>query len=186
MEPISALLSGGFSLFGTLSSMQGSSQVNQAQQRTIELEKEAEGQRHQAMVLDSERKSMETLRNNQRARAMGLEAATSQGANKGSGLAGAYGQMSGQTGVNLLGISQNREIGENMFSINNKISDQKMQMAQGQQQMQFGAGMSSFGSSLFGASKPLNNLFSGFSNSTPQPNYGYGSGSGMQTGFFNS
>jgi hypothetical protein len=53
-------------------------------------------------------------------------AATGAGAQFGSGLQGAYGQISGQSGVNLLGIRQNLELGRNIFDINAGISQQQI------------------------------------------------------------
>lgn len=185
MEPISALLGLGTQLVGGILSFGAAEKQNQLQKQDIALQQQVEGQRRQAMELDAQRKSMEVFRNNQRARAMGLQAATSQGAQFGSGLQGAYGQIRGQTGVNELGISQNLEIGRNIFDTNSQISGVKQQMAENNQDSQFASGLTSLGGSLFGASKSLNNLgFGGPSNSTPQPNYGYGN-SGMQTGFLN-
>lgn len=184
MEPISALLGLGLSIFGTVGSMNAAGEQNKEQQKQIGLQQQLEGQRHQQMVLNSERQSMEAFRTQQRMRAMGLEAATQQGAAQGSGLQGAYGQVRGQSGVNQLGISQNEQIGENMFGINSQISSNKISMAETQQKSQMYGGISSIGGSIFGASKSLNNIFSGRSNGTPTPNYGYGaSPDGNQTGF---
>lgn len=186
MEPFSAMLGLGMSLVGTFMGMGAASKANRAQQAEIRSEQGIEGQKQQAMELDANRRQMEVVRNNQRARAMGLEAATNQGAQMGSGLQGAYGQIRGQSGVNSLGISQNLEIGRNIFGLNSEISQDKIQIAQAQQESSFAGGLSSLGGSIFGASKSLSNLgFGGYSNTTPIPNYGYGNGSGMQTGFYN-
>lgn len=183
MEPISALLGLGTQLVGSVLSYQAATRQNELQRQDIGLQQKVEEQRRQAMELDANRKSMEVFRNNQRARSMGLQAATSQGAQFGSGLQGAYGQTRGQSGVNELGIAQNLTIGENIFDINSQRSSVKLNMAENQQDAQFGAALTGLGGSLFGASKSLNNLgFSGPSNSTPQPNYGMGLFGGNQTG----
>lgn len=92
-------------------------------------ERQVEGQRQQAMELDARRRSLEVLRNQQRARAVALTNANAQGAARGSGLQGGYGQIAGQSGVNLLGISQNLQIGQNIFGLNNQITDQKQAYA---------------------------------------------------------
>lgn len=88
-----------------------------------------EAQRQQAMELDARRNQMEIIRNQQRGRALALTAATAQGAGRGSGLQGGYGQVSGQSGVNMLGVQQNLEIGRNTFAANNRISDLRVQAA---------------------------------------------------------
>ena len=182
MDPFSALLGLGLTAVGTFMGMGAASDYNVAQKKDIQLEQQVEGQRKQAAQLKYERDSMEVFRNNQRARAQGLEAATSQGAQFGSGLQGAYGQIRGQTGYNLLGINQNKEIGDNVFGLNAQISNTKIDMANSQKDQQLAQGITSLGSSIFGSSKALGNIFSGYSNSTPTPNYGMGLYKGNQTG----
>lgn len=92
-------------------------------------ETQVEGQRKQAMELDARRKQLEVIRNQQRYRAVALTNATAQGARQGSGLQGGYGQISGQSGFNLLGIQQNLQIGQNIFGLNSQITGQKQQYA---------------------------------------------------------
>lgn len=103
----------------TLAASEQSSRINQG---IIQSQQAIEGQRMQAMELDARRQRMENLRQAQRARAMGTIAATSQGALFSTGLQGGRGQISGQTGVNALGIQQNLEIGRNIFAQNAQIS----------------------------------------------------------------
>lgn len=91
-------------------------------------QKDIEATKRQAMEVDARRQQLEILRNQQRGRALGLATATAQGASKGSGLQGAYGQISGQTGVNLLGVQQNLEAGRNIFDANANITDLNSQM----------------------------------------------------------
>lgn len=93
---------------------------------TIADEQAIQVQQKQAMELDARRQSMEIIRNQQRSRALGLTAATSQGAAKGSGLQGGYGQASGQSNVNLLGVNQNLQIGEAIFGYNTDISNNRV------------------------------------------------------------
>jgi hypothetical protein len=88
-----------------------------------------EGQRRQAMETEGRRKQLEVIRNQQRYRAIALTNATAQGAGRGSGLQGGYGQIAGQSGVNMLGIQQNLQIGRNMFDLNALITGQKQQYA---------------------------------------------------------
>ncbi|SRR6266550_3064422 len=176
MDPVSMMLMYGVGLAtqsaGQLTSMFGAHAANAAQRRDIGLERQVEGQRRQAMELDANRRRLETYRVAQRMRATALTTASSQGAQQGSGLAGAYGQIGGQSGVNLLGLNQNTQIGENIFGLNSQISDTKIAQANAQQTMQLGSGISSFGSSLMGASQAFGRLNSGFAgpnNSAPRP-----------------
>lgn len=92
-------------------------------------QREIEATKRQAMEVDARRQQLEIIRNQQRGRALGLTTATSQGASKGSGLQGGYGQISGQTGVNLLGVQQNLQAGRAIFDSNAAISDFNSQMA---------------------------------------------------------
>ncbi len=92
-------------------------------------QREIEATKRQAMEVDARRQQLEIIRNQQRGRALGLTTATAQGAGKGSGLQGGYGQVSGQTGVNLLGVQQNLQAGRNIFDSNASISDFNSDMA---------------------------------------------------------
>lgn len=135
---------------GTIGSVSAAHQQAEAQQNITQDELKVEAQRQQAMELDARRKQMEIIRTNQRARAMALTTATSQGAaTPGSSvLAGAYGQASGQSGVNMLGVNQNLEIGQNIFGLNSQISQQKIAMSQAQSSAATYSGLSSLGGSL--------------------------------------
>lgn len=169
MEPFSAILGLGLSAVGTFMGMSASHEANQAQRAQIEDEQKVEGQRQQVASLLHERNQMQILRNHQRARSMGLEAAATQGAQQGSGIAGAYGQIRGQSGVDLVGENQNWEIGQNVFNLNAQISRHKIDYANAQQDLQTAQGISSLGSSISGASKSFSNIFSGPSNGAPKP-----------------
>lgn len=89
---------------------------------TIEAQQRIEASKRAAMELDARRNQLEIIRTQQRARALGLVTAQNQGSKEGSGLQGAYGQISGQTGVNLLGVQQNLGIGRDIFNQNAVIS----------------------------------------------------------------
>jgi hypothetical protein len=97
---------------------------------TVQAQQRIEAQRRSAMELDARRNQLEIVRNQQRARALGLSNATHSGTKSSSGLQGAYGQVSGQTGVNLLGVQQNLQIGQNIFDQNANISSNNIAMAQ--------------------------------------------------------
>lgn len=96
-------------------------------------ERGVEEQKNKAMELDARRQQLEVVRNQQRGRALALTTGVAQGGQGfvggSSARGGAYGQASGQTGVNLLGIQQNLEIGRNIFGLNQGISDSRVAQA---------------------------------------------------------
>lgn len=98
-------------------------------QGIVAQQKDIEATKRQAMEVDARRQQLEIIRNQQRGRALGLTTATAQGASKGSGLQGGYGQISGQTGVNLLGVQQNLQAGRDIFDANSNITNLNSQMA---------------------------------------------------------
>ncbi len=112
---------------GYANSLEATQKSTAISKEIIGLEQGVQAQKKQAMEIDARRSQMEIIRNQQRARAMGLAAATSQGAQGGSGLQGGYGQVSGQAGTNILGVQQNLEIGRNIFGLNESISNKKIQ-----------------------------------------------------------
>ncbi len=147
---------------GTATSVYSGVQQQHYQEQAIEAQKKAEAQRQAAMELDARRRQLEVLRNQQRARALALATTTNQGAAQGSGLGGAYGQISGQGTSNMLGISQNLEIGRNIFAANADLSNAREGMAGAQTIGYIGAGMSSLGKDLFQATPSLGRIGQGF------------------------
>jgi hypothetical protein len=152
----------GMQLYGGMQAAKTQAAISAHSMNIAAYEKQADYQRRQAMELDSQRKSMEVLRNAQRARSLATQAAVGQGAQFGSGLQGGYGQISGQSGYNLLGINQNTKIGENLFDINANISDEKIKIAQLGGDLAKYQGLSSLGKSLGGAIPTLSKFAQGF------------------------
>lgn len=188
MDPvtIASLLSSAsgmaMSLFGSSQSTKYAKEQAAAQANIAGLEQQQDAVRRQGMELDAQRKSMEVLRNSQRARAMAQSAATNQGASFGSGLQGGYGQISGQAGINLLGINQSRELGENMFDLNAKIDQQKINYANAGGQLAGAQAMSGLGKSLVSDAGTIGNIFGsmgGIYNNMFGSNQGYGGKGGM-------
>ena len=180
MDPLTAAISLagiGLQAFGASKSYSGAQQANAAQQQIVGLEQQENAQRQQQMELDASRKSMEVLRNSQRARAQALSAATNQGAQLGSGLQGGYGQISGQSGRNLLGIAQDKQIGENIFSMDAQISQQRLIASQGQSTEITGSAISGLGKDIMGAGPALGKLSQGVDFS-----FGGGGGKGFGGG----
>lgn len=137
--------------------------------------------RRQAMELSADRQSKEIVRNAQRARAMSLNATTTQGGQTGnvsSALGGSYGQESGQTNTNLLGLYQNLQLGRNMFDLNSLINQQKMVMADASSKMALGQGISGIGGGLVSSAGAFGNLSNGFGfgNQPSAPSGGFTTG----------
>lgn len=164
MDPITGFIAAAgliTSVVGGMNATAAAKQQAGIQKNIAGLEMQQDQVRRQAMELSSHRQSMEVLRNAQRARSLGLQNATSQGAQQGSGLQGGYGQISGQTNVNQLGISQNLSLGENMFDLNNQISKQKMAYADAGSSLATAQGISSLGKSITGVAGMAGNLAKG-------------------------
>jgi len=152
----------GLQLVGGVMGFMGNRQAAEAQQRQIAAEQAIEQQRKQAMELDAQRRKLEIIRNQQRARAMALTVANSQGAAQGSGLAGAYGQIGGQTGVNYAGVQSALQTGRNIFGFNADISQARIDMSQAQSLSGMGSGLMSLGNSLVNTSNIWNNQLNNF------------------------
>lgn len=103
------------------------------QTSTIAQEQRIQESNRQAMELGARRQSLEIIRQQQRGRALALATNVSQGGsgavNGSSALQGAYGQIGGQTGVNMLGVSQNLQIGRDIFTANQNISQNRIDSA---------------------------------------------------------
>jgi hypothetical protein len=149
----------GMSIFGANESSQAAQAKYDAQKKIAGLEIQADAQRRQAMEISARRNMLQTVRNAQQAQAQALANATSQGAQFGSGLAGGKGTVAGEAGTQMLGVSQNLQIGEKMFDINDQINMQKMAESDAESKMSQGQGMSAFGGDLMKAVPNLMKLF---------------------------
>jgi hypothetical protein len=171
-----ALMAGGLaaSAYGAYKSSQGAKDQSAGAMNIANLEIQEDQVRRQAMQLMAHRQTTEVLRNSQRARATALGNAVGQGAQFGSGLQGGYGQIGSQTAWNTEGISQNLQLGNQIFDINGQIDQQRIAMAQAGTRMATGQGISGLGSGLMGAAGPmgqlsqggLGNMFGGFGGSS--------------------
>lgn len=166
-----ALAAGGMalSLLGSQKSSQAADAYYKSQQNVAGLEEKVNDQRRAAMEVDAQRRQLEVVRNNQRARAMALTTATNQGAQFGSGLQGAYGGISGQSETNLLGINQNLEIGRNIFGLDSQISQERIAQAGFQSKMNQGQGEASLGNMLMSSSNKLGKIGQSFSQGYGNP-----------------
>lgn len=168
-----------FGMFGQSSAAKASAQ---ASKNIAGLEIQQDAVRRQAMEVSGRRQQMEVLRNQQRARSLSLNNATSQGAQFGSGLQGGYGQVSGQSGVNLLGINQGLMAGRQMFDLNAQVDQQKMNIADAQSQMATSSGIYALGKAIGGSAGPLGNIFAGFGGGGSGSSFGQSGGGAFTTG----
>lgn len=152
----------GFSAYGSYKQYKSSKDMAKANAAIAAEEAEQEAIRRRAAELDAKRRQLELVRNQQRARSLALSNATSQGASQGSGLQGGYGQIAGDTGVNLLGITQNQGLSNQIFDSNMQISQQRQLLAKYQGDAAFGQGLSSLGGALLNNMGTINSLSKGF------------------------
>jgi hypothetical protein len=124
----------------------------------------------QQMELEGRRSQIETYRNIQRARALGVASAVNQGAQSGSGMKGGQAQVTNQGLFNLQGIDFGLSIGRGVNKENQFISQDKMKLADLGADMSSAQGLASLGGSLmkagpifgqFGASLGNMSLFPG-------------------------
>ena len=141
--------------------MGSSSSAHSEEVQAMQAQQRAEAVRRKAMELNASRQQMQNLRNTQLQRSMALNSATNQGAQFGTGLQGGYGQISGESGDNRLGISQNLEFGEQMFDANAEASAHKLRASNYQSQASTWQGIGAIGSSLMKAAPTIGNLGSG-------------------------
>lgn len=148
----------GLEAFGAIEKYEGAQKQAAAQNAIIGDEEKQDNVRRQAMEVSARRQQMEVFRNSQRARALALNNATSEGAQFGSGLQGGYGQVAGQSGVNMLGINQNLQAGNQMFDLSKMINDQKINITGAQSQQNAGSGLMSLGGAALTSMGPIKSL----------------------------
>lgn len=166
VETAIAAVGFGVSLFGSKKSDEGHEEFAAAQTQEIEYEKQLEDQRKIQMNLDAGRRRREIIRTAVANRSYALAAATNQGAADSSGLQGAYGNIAGRENVDILGVSQNREIGNTMFGINRNLLDTKIAMAGAQSDIAEGQSTQALGGQILGSAGAISRVgqtaFSGF------------------------
>jgi hypothetical protein len=144
-----AVVSVGAQVFGAAKSSKAAKAQAKAAAEIARLEAEVEKQRFQAMKLDSRRRLLQEFRKAQMAQSMAIATGRAQGVGAGSSVyGGAIGQISGESGTNVLALGQNLEIGENVFALNQKISQQKQAYAKAGGDLATGQAISSVGASI--------------------------------------
>ena len=173
MDPFTIMMGIGAitSAAGSIGGIFGSSKSNEANQAIANLQMQQNAVRRQAMEVSARRQQTENLRNTQLQRSMAINAATNQGAQFGTGLAGGVAQVQSTGGWNANGISQNLDFGRQMFGLDDQINIQKQNLASSQTQQATFQGISALGSNIMGASGKFGQMAQGF---------GGGNNSGMQ------
>ena len=151
IDPISAglgIVGVGLQLFGGMAASEKASEMSGLNRQIAEDERSINNQKRTAMELSARRDMLQQFRNAQRLRAQATAAAVNQGASQGTGLQGGLSQVMSQNAFNVAGISQNLEIGRNIFGINDSISYKKSQISDLQGEMATDQALASLGGSL--------------------------------------
>jgi|SRR6185312_528257 len=172
MDPISltlGIVGLGTSLFGGFSGASASKQYAQQSaalsQQITQNELQQNAVRQQAMEMSARRNQLEVLRNTQRARAQGLNAAVNQGAQYGSGTAGGLAEVTNEGAFGVQGVRNELQLGESMFGLTNSLTGLRGQFAQLQSQYQSteatDQGIASLGGALMKSGPMIGNLMGG-------------------------
>ena len=151
MDPISIGLQAvgfGLQLWGGMQAADVAKQQAEVSSKIAGEEQKINEQKQIQQQMESRRMQLQTIRNVQRQRAMGIAAAVNQGASSGSGLQGALGQNTAEGMFNLQGLQQAGEISKNIFGINNTISGYKQELASLGGDMAEAQGLASLGGSI--------------------------------------
>lgn len=140
----------GLGIAGLVGGYSASKENAAAQQQAIAAQQEAERLRKQQMDLDAMRRRREIIRSSVAARSASLATTTAQGAayEGGSSLPGAYGSISGRTGVNTLGVNQNQEIGWGIFDAHQNQLTAYSRAAEAQSKQAMWGGLTQLGGTL--------------------------------------
>lgn len=179
MDPISlgmGVVGLGMSIFGSLSSASVSGQESKVSQDEAQQEIGINNAKQQAMEINGRRTQLQNLRNNQLARAQATNAATNQGAQFGSGLAGGLGQIQANTAFNMQGVNDALQTGRQINSFNNQIDNDKMQMASLGATQATDQGIASIGGAIMKAGPMVGAMSQGMGSGIP--------GSGSNSMFF--
>lgn len=139
-----------------------------AQKDEIAAQQRAEATREQGMKLDAMRKQREMIRQGILARSQALTQGSNQGAQFGSGVAGAQAGITEQTGYNTLGVQEQTSLGSDIFSANRDAFSAKSRQAEAGSFGAVGSGLSTLGGALMknvGTVDRIGGYFSGFGRS---------------------
>lgn len=145
----------GISAAGLYMNYQGQKAALAAQQQALDFQKKIEAERQKQLNLDALRRKREAIRMQVAASAQANATATAQGAAYSSALPGALGGISSRTGVNILGIQQNQDIGNTIFGLNEGLLGSYRAAAEGQSTAALGAGLTSLGGAIMRSNKEI-------------------------------
>jgi hypothetical protein len=138
----------GISIVGTIMQMQAAQKAAAAQQKALAAQQRAEASREQAMRIDAQRKKRETIRQSIIQRSQALSAGTNQGAQYGTALPGAYGQIQGNAAAQYGTIGVQESIGAEIFAQNRQVLSARKEEAAAGAQAALGSGISSLGGAV--------------------------------------
>lgn len=118
MAAISTIIAG----VGLAVGAAGTAMGIKAQKDQFKAQNKAESARQKAADLDALRRKRAAVREMQMQRSVALSNATAQGAEAGSGLQGAMAGITGQGNTNIVGINQQQQLGNQVFSANRQAS----------------------------------------------------------------
>jgi hypothetical protein len=151
-------------------------QQAQLSMQNTALEGEQNFFRRLAMQISSRRQSMETTRRTQLAQSQSLAAATNQGAQFSSGLAGGEATVTSAGALQQQTTNQQLGIGNQLFDIQGQITQNQMalaglggQMANLQGQADIFKGIGALGGSLTGSAGPMGNILGNFFGNSQSP-----------------
>lgn len=140
----------GLGIYGAIEGMKAAHEQSDISQKEVGVEIQQNAVRKQQVQLDYNRASMQGLRQSQMARSMAINSATGQGAQFGSGLQGGLAGISGQAGVNQLGLNQNLDLSNQMFGLSDQLNALKQQYAKAGTKASDAQGLIGIGKSISG------------------------------------
>jgi hypothetical protein len=160
----SIALIGGLALSGAGVGAQvfGAIHANEAQKDEIRAQQKAEASREQGMKLDAMRKQREAIRQGMLARSQALTVGSNQGAGYGSGITGAEAGATQQSAYNVLGVSEQSQIGSQIFQANREAFNAKKEQADAGTLSAIGGGLGTLGGALMKNVGQINRLGSSF------------------------
>lgn len=155
---------------GALMQSSAADKAAEAQKQIYGEQQKQETVREQSAELDARRRRREIIRQGIIARSQALATGTSQGAQFGSAMPGAMGQITGQQNWSLQGVDQSLAFGKEIFASNRNILAHRKTEAAAGANMALGQGISSFGGKMSSSAVSFGNVFGG----GPSSSYGYG------------
>ena len=187
MDPLSLALGAvglGMQIFGGMSAANNAKQQAAVAQDEAAQEQGINNAKQQAMELNGRRSQLENLRNNQRARAQGIEASVNQGAQFGSGIQGGLAATDDNSMFNMVGVNSALQTGRQINAFNSNISTDKMKMAALGGTAATDQGIASLGGSLLKSAPTLGAIGQSGWNGLKSMNLGQGQfGGGSPSGY---